>query len=196
MLRTMGRGMNRAETIAPARPDCGQTSHGALRTTFIVGHPGETEAHFNELLSFVREGRFTHAGVFTYSPEPETPAARLADDVPPAGKEARRRELMLAQLDVSRRRLACRVGRTEMVMLDGFVDQGAEVPPGVVAFGRTRLEAPEVDGVVLLRGPTSEAVTGNQGQRPNRGIPRLRPHRGSVTPALGRDGSPNRPSSL
>jgi len=153
MLRTMGRGMNRAETIALLDQIAARLPHGALRTTFIVGHPGETEAHFNELLSFVREGRFTHAGVFTYSPEPETPAARLADDVPPAGKEARRRELMLAQLDVSRRRLACRVGRTEMVMLDGFVDQGAEVPPGVVAFGRTRLEAPEVDGVVLLRGP-------------------------------------------
>jgi len=152
MLRTMGRGMNRAETIALLDQIAAKLPHSALRTTFIVGHPGETGAHFNELLDFVREGRFTHAGVFTYSPEPETPAARLADDVPPAEKNRRKNELMLAQLEVSRRWLASRVGRIEEVMLDGFVDKGAEVPPDVVAFGRTRLEAPEVDGVILLRG--------------------------------------------
>jgi len=152
MLRSMGRGMTRAETIALLDRIAARLPDGALRTAFIVGHPGETEDHFRELLEFVKEGRFTHAGVFTYSPEPGTPAARLADDVPPAEKEDRRRELMLAQLEVSRRRLARRVGRTETVMLDGFVEKGAEVPPGVVAFGRTRLEAPEVDGVVLLHG--------------------------------------------
>ena len=158
LLRAMGRGMTREETAALIRQIEQKLPHGALRTTFIVGYPGETEKDFQELLAFVREGHFSHVGVFTYSQEPGTPAARLADDVPPTEKGRRRDELMLAQLDVSRARLRARVGQTVEVMLDGFVAEGESGVEGVRAVGRSRLEAPEVDGVILLRGGSLDGV--------------------------------------
>ncbi len=155
ILKAMGRGMTKKETmdlldlIARKLPD------GALRTTFIVGYPGETEAEFRELLALVREGRFTHMGVFTYSREPRTPAARLSDELPQEEKDRRRDELMLAQLEVSRHRLKQRVGRDVEVMWEGPAGSGDEVPEGATAVARSRLEAPEVDGLIYLRDPDS-----------------------------------------
>jgi ribosomal protein S12 methylthiotransferase len=117
-----------------------------------VGYPGETEAEFNELLDFVREGRFSHVGVFLYSREPKTPSAQLEDNVPLDEKKRRRDALMRAQLDVSRRRLQARVGEVVDIMCDGALAPGTSAPRGCQAVGRSRLEAPEVDGVVFLRG--------------------------------------------
>ncbi len=152
MLAAMGRGMTKADTLALLDRLPQKLPNLALRTSFIVGYPGETEQDFAELLAFVREGRFTHAGVFLYSHEAKTPAAQLADDLPLAVKQARRDALMAAQLEVSRRRQAARVGREISVLVEAPVERGAKVPKGVRALARSQYEAPEVDGVVMLRG--------------------------------------------
>ena len=166
LLSVMGRGMGQRDTLALLDRIREKMPHGALRTTFIVGYPGETDAEFAELLRFVEEGRFSHVGAFLYSAEPKTPAARLADDVPLAEKQRRRDALMKAQLAVSRRRLRALAGREVEVMVDGPVPSGTAAPAGAAAIARTRHEAPEVDGVVFLSG---------------RGVKKLDP--GSVVPA-------------
>jgi ribosomal protein S12 methylthiotransferase len=103
-------------------------------------------------LDLVRERRFMHVGVFVYSREPLTPAAKLDDNVPLSKKNRRRNALMLAQLEVSKRKMNDQVGRRIEVMLDGFTSPDDDAPDGVYAIGRTRLQAPDVDGVVYLRG--------------------------------------------
>jgi len=158
MLEAMGRSANRAQTEAQLDLIETRLPGAALRTTFIVGYPGETESQFQELLAFVKKGRFTHAGVFLYSTEVKTPAASLADNVPLAEKQRRRQELMLAQLDVSRSRLQERVGQTEDVLIDGTLTPGTEAPAGAHAIGRSQREAPEVDGVVFLCGRRPKGV--------------------------------------
>jgi ribosomal protein S12 methylthiotransferase len=122
MLAAMGRGMTKAATLALL--DClpEKLPGLALRTSFIVGYPGETEQDFEELLAFVREGRFAHAGVFLYSHEAKTPAAKLDDNLPLAVKQARRDALMAAQHEVSRRRQAARIGQKITVLVDERVD--------------------------------------------------------------------------
>lgn len=142
MLKVMGRGMDRFQTvekldlIREMLPDC------AIRTAFIVGHPGETEADFDELLRFVKTGRFTHVGVFCYSPEPGTRSARLKEDVPDDLKDVRRMLLMDAQREASAMHCAAQVGNTIEVMIDGFGDDGL--------IARSQHQAPEVDGVFFL----------------------------------------------
>jgi len=161
ILKSMGRGMTKAETMHLLNRIVTALPKGALRTTFIVGYPGETDSEFEELLQLIKEGRFTHVGVFTYSQEPGTAAARLADDIPQDLKEARRDALMEAQLEISRKRLSSMVGTTMEVMIDGFTEEKAE-HPGVTAVGRTQLDAPEVDGLVLLRGDTDKCEPGDR----------------------------------
>lgn len=158
MLQHMGRGMGQRDTIALLDRIRLKLPRGAIRTTFIVGYPGETEAEFEELLAFVREGRFSHAGVFMYSKEPRTPSAKVEDNVPLAEKKRRRDTLMRAQLGVSRARLAAFVGHDIEVMVDGPIPQAAAAPKGTHAVGRSRLEAPEVDGHVFLRGRAAARI--------------------------------------
>lgn len=158
MLEAMGRGVTRAQTEEQLELIRRKLPDASLRTTFIVGFPGETKVQFEELVSFVKAGHFAHAGVFTYSTEPRTPAALLTDNVPLAEKQRRRQALMLAQLEVSRAHLKRRVGQTFDVLVDGFIPPGADVPKGAKAVARSRFEAPEVDGVVFLRGSLSRAT--------------------------------------
>jgi ribosomal protein S12 methylthiotransferase len=116
-----------------------------LRTTFIVGFPGETDADFEELSRFVDEQRFDHVGVFTYSHEDGTPAGRMTDDVPRAVKEARRRRLMALQrkhVEAANRR---RVGQRVRVLIDGPSPEHE-----LVIRGRLEGQAPEIDSVVYL----------------------------------------------
>ena len=152
MLSDMGRGMLKKETIALLDRIRDTWPDGAIRTTFIVGYPGETEEQFEELLAFVKEGRFSHVGVFMYSHEPKTPSARLPDNVPLVEKKRRRDAIMAAQLDVSRRRLKEWVGRTIPVMIDGQPGAGMSCPKGVAAMGRSQREASDVDGVIFIKG--------------------------------------------
>ncbi|MGA1529444.1 MAG: 30S ribosomal protein S12 methylthiotransferase RimO [Kiritimatiellia bacterium] len=158
MLSDMGRGMLKKETIALLDRIRMFMPNGAIRTTFIVGYPGETEEQFEELLAFVEEGRFSHVGVFMYSHEPKTPSAKLPDNVPLAEKKRRRDAIMAAQLKVSRRRLKEKVGGEIDVMIDGAPQGGMAVPRGVYAMGRSQLEATEVDGVIFLKGRAAARI--------------------------------------
>jgi ribosomal protein S12 methylthiotransferase len=124
----------------------------ALRTTFIVGYPGETEAEFEELLGFVREMRFDHVGAFMYSPEPGTPAARAPEQVPAGVKRRRYRRLMRLSQEVSLARNEELIGRELTVLVES---EGASGGDGrrrggdEVFAGRSYRDAPEVDGLVL-----------------------------------------------
>jgi ribosomal protein S12 methylthiotransferase len=117
----------------------------ALRTTFIVGFPGETEDRFETLCGFVREAEFDHVGVFTYSVEKGTPAGGLADDVPRAVKEERRARLMEIQETIAARRNRRLVGRTIEVLVEGAHEES-----DLILCGRAEWQAPEIDGRVIL----------------------------------------------
>ncbi len=114
----------------------------ALRTSLIVGFPGETEAAFKRLLSFVKETEFEHLGVFTYSPEEGTPAYTLSRQVPIETAQERLDRIMKAQAKISLRKNRALVGATRTVLVDGMEDN--------VLFGRLSTQAPEIDGVVYL----------------------------------------------
>lgn len=124
----------------------------ALRTTFIVGYPGETDAEFKTLLDFLDEAQFDNVGMFTYSPERGTPAAELPDQVPDKLKMKRYREAMLRQQKISARKNRRLVGQTMDVLIDGSgtLDdgQGRQLP---LYVGRTYRQAPEVDGMVFVK---------------------------------------------
>ncbi|MEB3173133.1 MAG: 30S ribosomal protein S12 methylthiotransferase RimO [Cyanobacteriota bacterium] len=125
-----------------------QLPEAVLRTTFIVGFPGETEAQFEHLLDFVAEQRFDHVGVFTFSPEEGTPAADLPDQVPSEIAQQRRDRLMALQQPIAAARNATWVGRT----VDVLIEQ--ENPSTGAMIGRCARFAPEVDGDVHVnRGP-------------------------------------------
>jgi ribosomal protein S12 methylthiotransferase len=116
----------------------------ALRTTFMVGFPSETEAEFAELLDFVKEGNFDHAGVFTYSREEGTAAYELQPQIDESVKEVRKQRLLLAQQKISAGLLAKQVDHEQKILIDQVLDSG-------VAVGRTEKLAPDVDGVVYLQ---------------------------------------------
>ena len=114
-----------------------------LRTTFIVGFPSETDADFERLCDFVREMRFDRAGVFRYSDEEGTRAFDLGDKVPRSVARARHRKLMAIQRDIMREKLSAQIGRTLPVLVD---------EAGPRPRGRLASQAPEIDGVVFLKG--------------------------------------------
>ena len=119
----------------------------ALRTTFISGTPGETEAEHRELVDWVSEGHFEHVGVFAYSPEPGTPMGRAAGQVGEETKQRRLEEVMLAQQQVAFARNAARVGETVEVIVDSFHGEADEGP---VYAGRTRGQAPDIDAATYV----------------------------------------------
>jgi ribosomal protein S12 methylthiotransferase len=123
-----------------------------FRTTFIVGHPGETQEDFDELRSFVEWAEFDHVGVFLYSPEEGTRSAEMSDMVDAAVAEARHAELMSIQRPISRERLELRVGTELDVLVEGVSDESEWL-----LQGRWWGQAPEVDGSVYLANGTARA---------------------------------------
>jgi ribosomal protein S12 methylthiotransferase len=119
--------------------------HVALRTTFIVGFPGETDTDVDELCAFVSEHGFEHLGVFTYSHEPGTTAYALDDNVPAAMKTQRRSRVMSLQKRLVRRRLKLRVGQRARVIIDGPAAEH-----DLVLKGRLQSQAPDIDASVYL----------------------------------------------
>ncbi len=111
-----------------------------IRSTFIVGFPGETEAEFEALLSFLDEAQLDRVGAFAYSPVAGAKANELPDAVDEAVKQDRLERFMTRQAQISRARLKAKVGTTQQVLID-------EIGP-TVAIGRSRADAPEIDGVV------------------------------------------------
>jgi len=118
-----------------------------LRTTCLVGFPGETEEHFRHLLTFIGDMRFDHVGVFTFSPEEETPAAERAGQVPPGTAAKRRARLLAAQQETVRLRAGQLVGREADLLLER---PDRETPDFWI--GRTQRQAPDVDGETLVSG--------------------------------------------
>ena len=116
----------------------------ALRTTFIVGYPGETEAAFTALLDFMLEIRFDKVGAFTFSPEPGTPAATLPDQIPEALKEERYQRLMTWQQTISLQRNQRFVGQEMTILVDHSEEE--------TTLARSYRDAPEIDGWVILPG--------------------------------------------
>ncbi len=145
MLRRMARRVTRQETESLLTRLRDQIPDLALRTTFITGFPGETDAEFAELLEFVQQQRFERLGVFTYSFEPDTPAAKLPDHISEAVKNDRRERLMAVQQGVSRAYNETQIGRTRRVILDRRV-------PGEdnVWVARSEADAPDIDGLVFV----------------------------------------------
>jgi ribosomal protein S12 methylthiotransferase len=122
----------------------------ALRTTFIVGYPGETERSFQTLLDFIREIEFDRVGVFKYSFEPGTTSEELGDPVPEDVKDEMQAELMLVQQEISLSKNQEQVGKTLDVLIEG---QGEVEGQGdLISLGRSYRDAPEIDGMVLVEG--------------------------------------------
>ena len=139
------RKMNRRGT----REDILRCVHGArereltLRTTLIVGFPGETESQFRELLDFVEETRFDRLGAFAYSPEEGTPAANMPDQVPEEVKQERLDRLMTLQQKIAFSQNLTRIGSIERVLVTDTGEDGQ-------CLGRSNREAPEIDGEILV----------------------------------------------
>lgn len=147
MLQRMQRRVNRSETESLLERLRDRIPGLALRTTFITGFPGETKAQFEELLAFVEEQQFERLGVFTYSCEPDTPAACLPDHVPEEVKASRRDCLMATQQAIAFAQGDEQIGKTLDVILD------MPVPNEEDAWvGRTAADAPDVDPVVYVTG--------------------------------------------
>ncbi len=117
----------------------------AVRTSVIVGFPGETEKDFLDLISFLKQAAFDHLGAFIFSPEEGTRAATFPQQLSEAEKRDRFEEIMLLQQEISAQRLSQRLGQETMVLVEGFDEEGR-------AYGHARFQAPEVDGLTLVKG--------------------------------------------
>ncbi len=142
ILSSMQRGIDREGTLRLIDTFRQKLPDVAIRTTLIVGYPGETQEEFEELKDFVRQARFDRMGCFAYSPEEGTAAYSLPDDVPQQEKEHRVSELMAIQEQISLEKNQTRIGQTLRVIVDGHYDN--------YLVGRTQYDSPEVDDEVLI----------------------------------------------
>jgi ribosomal protein S12 methylthiotransferase len=147
MLKRMQRRVDRRSTEELLMKLRARIGGLVLRTTFITGFPGETDEQFEELLEFVRQQRFERLGAFTYSFEPDTPAARLSDHLPEDVKNERRERLLAEQQQIAFEWNAAQVGRRRDVLLDSAVPDEKNA-----WIGRSTADAPDVDGVVYVTG--------------------------------------------
>ena len=144
ILKSMGRDSsqksirNRISRLRNAVPDI------ALRTTLIVGYPGETEDHFQSLKNFIEEIKFDRLGIFTYSEEEGTTAAGLEDNVPREVKDERKNSLQDLQQDISLEKNGLFIGKELKVIIDKSTEK--------VSVGRTEFDSPEIDNIVHVKG--------------------------------------------
>lgn len=116
-----------------------------IRTTFIVGFPKETEEDFNEIIDFLREYRLEKVGVFSYSQEEDTPAAKMEGQIPEEIKKAREESLMLIQKDISGEINKLKIGKLYDILVEGY--------NGKYYYGRNYEMAPDIDANVLFKSP-------------------------------------------
>lgn len=149
ILRSMGRRTSRRELEELVHTLRERVPGICLRTTLITGFPGETEEDHQELLAFVRNMQFDRLGVYMYSREDGTPAAKFQGQVHPSTKKRRHKELMLAQQEIAFARERAAVGRELDVLIEGRLgDEWTE--NGYVYVGRTYMDAPEVDSSIFI----------------------------------------------
>jgi len=153
ILRSMKRGHTGKGTRELVQSMRDKVPGVAIRTTFIVGYPNETEEEFNELLDYVREARFERLGVFTYSPEEDTAAFKLEDNVPEEIKQERKEQLMELQQSISDEINQNRIGDLYKVIIDRKED--------IYYVGRTEYDSPEVDNEVLICGEQDDLKIGS-----------------------------------
>ena len=156
MLAAMGRRMTGSETRAIMAKLRQAWPQATIRTTFIVGHPGETEADFTELRDFISEFRFDRLGVFAYSPEEGTPSAKLTEGLVPAELAAQRRDtLMELQQPIALAKNQALVGKTITVLVESSESRNRHI-------GRSTGDAPEIDNLVYftgsIRGPFAKIL--------------------------------------
>jgi ribosomal protein S12 methylthiotransferase len=147
MLKRMQRRVNRRETEALLRKLRERIPKLVMRTTMITGFPGETERDFEEMVGFVSKQKFERLGVFTYSLEPDTPAAKLPDHVPDEVMQERRNRLMAVQQEIAFAWNEAQMGRRLAVLIDSAVPEEQDA-----WIGRSYADAPDVDGVVYVTG--------------------------------------------
>jgi ribosomal protein S12 methylthiotransferase len=128
----------------------------AIRSTFIAGFPGETDAEFEELLDFLREAQLDRVGCFTYSPVDGAKANALPDHVPDELKEERRGRLMQLQEKISAARLQAKIGKAMKVIVDEVGNDSATA--------RSSADAPEIDGQVYIKKPKGKKLAPKQGE--------------------------------
>jgi ribosomal protein S12 methylthiotransferase len=145
VLKLMKRGGNRASLERLIERVRKRVPGIAVRTTFITGFPGETDADFEELLAFVKNVEFDRVGVFTYSDEEGTPAFDLPSKVEPKIAKQRRARLMKGQAKISRRKNKARVGETLRVLFEGESKESE-----LLWQGRMETQAPDIDGCILI----------------------------------------------
>ena len=144
VLKRMGRRTSKAQLVEIIEKLRKEIPDISLRTTLITGFPGETQEQHEELKDFVDEMEFDRLGVFTYSPEEDTPAATMTEQIPEEVKEDRQAELMELQQEIAFDLAEDMVGREVLVMIEGKVaDENAYV-------GRTYKDAPNVDGLIFI----------------------------------------------
>lgn len=146
ILRRMGRRVSQADCLNLIERLRARVPGIAIRTTFIVGFPGETDARFKELLGLVRDLRFDHMGAFAYSPEEDTPASSFPNQVPTEVVEDRLQALMLAQQAIVFENNEALIGRTVEVLIDEPSEEDE------IWIGRTGFQAPDVDSVTYVIG--------------------------------------------
>ncbi|QDV58668.1 30S ribosomal protein S12 methylthiotransferase RimO [Rosistilla oblonga] len=145
MLRRMSRRVNRADTEVLLKKMRSRIDNLVMRTTFITGFPGETEQDVDQLYEFIETHQFERLGIFTYSLEPDTPAAKLPNPVPADVAEARRARLMQLQQEMAFDWNQQRIG----TQADVLIDRPLPDQPGVW-IGRTAADAPDIDGLVFV----------------------------------------------
>ena len=144
VLKRMGRRTSKAQLVEIVEKLRSEIPEIAIRTTLITGFPGETEEQHEELMEFVDEMEFDRLGVFTYSPEEDTPAAKMANQIEESVKEDRQADLMELQQEIAFELAEEMIGREVLVMIEGKVaDENAYV-------GRTYKDAPNVDGLIFV----------------------------------------------
>ncbi len=149
ILKKMGRKTDRASILATIKRVREIMPDAALRTSLITGFPSESEDDHQLLMSFVKEARFDHLGVFTYSQEEGTPAAKMPDQIDEALKEQRKDDIMRLQEQISLEIMNDKIGRELQVLIDGYL------PEEDVYIGRTRMDAPDVDGFFYVKAEES-----------------------------------------
>lgn len=145
LLRGMNRGITTRQTVDLIRKIRARIPGAHIRTSFIVGLPGETEENFQELMNFIRKMSFERAGAFVYSREEGTPAYAMPGQVPEPAKRERLNLLMTLQREISRDIQKSKIGRR----FDVLIDEAQQGEEGIY-LGRTPYDAPEVDGVVYV----------------------------------------------
>lgn len=151
ILRRMGRHVSQADCLDLIERLRARIPGIAIRTTFIIGFPGETDARFKELLGLVRDIRFDHVGAFAYSPETGTPASSFPNQVPTEVVEDRLQSLMLAQQEIAFETNEAMIGRTVEILIDEPTEEDG------VWVGRTAFQAPDVDSVTYVIGDGLES---------------------------------------